>query len=253
MGTEYRKGQIVDDSKVKTLFDERSNMSGINAVMSCAEDEETIRQNKYRDYITRKSLLKYLLAKKSDVLLDYGCGVGRIAQEVAPKVKSVLGLDVSTGMIDKARTANKCSNVKYDVVTPTYDLGEDIYTKIYTCWVLQHISNAEIESYLSKFYRSLKRGGRVVVLEQVRLEESRQSEYLIQRKEEDYIKYFESVGFQSRGVHKVFRVPSYAMDIWKKYKLPNIFLPFLKLVERHTVMRKPEYIEYVSSVMIFEK
>lgn len=253
MGTEYKQGQIVDDNKVRDLFEARSSMNGINTVMSCAEDPETIRQNQYRDYITKESLLKYLRVNKTDELFDFGCGVGRIVQSVAGKVKSVYAVDVSAGMIAKAKNANQYSNVEFDVASSDSDFGKNRFTKIYTCWVLQHVSDKEIGSYLDKFYKALKSGGRMVILEQVRLNQSRQSEYMIQRMEDDYKKLFEISGFNFIESHKVFRVPSYAMDIWKKYKLPKMFLPMLGFIEKITVMRKPEYIEYVSAVMVFEK
>ena len=251
MGTEYKQGQVVDDNKVRDLFEARSSMEGINTVMSSAEDAETIRQNQYRDYITKKSLLKYLCVNKADELFDFGCGVGRIVQTVADKAKSIYAVDVSAGMIAKAKNANRYSNVEFDVASSDSDFGENRFTKIYTCWVLQHVSDNEIGSYLDKFYTALKPGGRMVILEQVRLNQSRQSEYMIQRMEDDYKKLFGKSGFNFIESHKVFRVPSYAMDIWKKYKLPKMFLPMLRFVERCTVMRKPEYVEYVSSVMVF--
>ena len=42
-----------------------------------------------------------LLQVRDDVL-DLGCGIGRIAGAIAPRVRSVLGLDVSPGMIAEA-------------------------------------------------------------------------------------------------------------------------------------------------------
>lgn len=43
-----------------------------------------------------------LLPPGADVL-DVGCGIGRVAAALAPRCRSVLGLDVSAGMIDEAR------------------------------------------------------------------------------------------------------------------------------------------------------
>ena len=245
--------ETIDKDKVKALFDNNSRMSDINAVMSSAEDELTIRQNQYRDFITRKSLLKYLKATRTDNLLDFGCGIGRLARCVARKVNSVVGVDVSSGMIEKAKKESLLPNIEYNLLTTNYDFGKERFSKIYTCWVLQHISGGEIKSYLENFYKWLKPNGRMVILEQVRLNQSRQSEYMIQRMEDDYKKLFESAGFKFVESHKVFRVPSYAMDIWKRYKLPRVFLPLLGIIEKYSIMRKPEYIDYVSSVMVFKK
>jgi len=43
-----------------------------------------------------------LLSPKSAVL-DLGCGIGRVAAALAPRCSTVLGVDVSTGMVDEAR------------------------------------------------------------------------------------------------------------------------------------------------------
>ncbi len=43
-----------------------------------------------------------LLRSDSDVL-DFGCGIGRVAAALAPACRSVLGLDVSAGMVAEAR------------------------------------------------------------------------------------------------------------------------------------------------------
>ncbi len=43
-----------------------------------------------------------LLASDADVL-DLGCGIGRVAAALAPRVRSVLGIDVSAGMVAEAR------------------------------------------------------------------------------------------------------------------------------------------------------
>jgi SAM-dependent methyltransferase len=49
-------------------------------------------------------------------VLDIGCGIGRVAQALAPRVRSVTGIDVSPGMIDEAR--RRCadpSNIEFRV------------------------------------------------------------------------------------------------------------------------------------------
>jgi len=49
-------------------------------------------------------------------VLDIGCGIGRVAQALAPRVRSVTGIDVSPGMIEEAR--RRCadlSNIEFCV------------------------------------------------------------------------------------------------------------------------------------------
>ena len=49
-------------------------------------------------------------------MLDIGCGIGRVAQALAPRVRSVTGIDMSPGMIEEAR--HRCadlSNIEFCV------------------------------------------------------------------------------------------------------------------------------------------
>ena len=54
-----------------------------------------------------------LLRAEADVL-DLGCGIGRIAAAVAPLCRTVLGLDVSAGMVAEARRRAALPNVRFD-------------------------------------------------------------------------------------------------------------------------------------------
>lgn len=54
-----------------------------------------------------------LLHAEADVL-DLGCGIGRIAAALAPLCRSVLGLDVSAGMVAEARRRVALANVRFD-------------------------------------------------------------------------------------------------------------------------------------------
>jgi len=54
-----------------------------------------------------------LLHAEADVL-DLGCGIGRIAAALAPLCRTVLGLDVSAGMVAEARRRAALPNVRFD-------------------------------------------------------------------------------------------------------------------------------------------
>ena len=48
-------------------------------------------------------------------VLDLGCGIGRIAMAIAPRCQSVLGLDVSAGMVEEARRRHtKQDHVRFE-------------------------------------------------------------------------------------------------------------------------------------------
>lgn len=54
--------------------------------------------------------------------LDLGCGIGRVAAALAPRCRSVLGVDLSPGMIAVARQRHATSNVRF-VLTDGHDLS----------------------------------------------------------------------------------------------------------------------------------
>ncbi len=55
-----------------------------------------------------------LLRLTADVL-DLGCGIGRVAAALVPRCRSVLGLDVSAGMVAEARRRNAAlANVRFE-------------------------------------------------------------------------------------------------------------------------------------------
>ncbi len=54
-----------------------------------------------------------LLHAGADVL-DLGCGIGRIAAALAPQCRTVLGLDVSAGMVAEARRRAALPNVRFE-------------------------------------------------------------------------------------------------------------------------------------------
>ena len=60
-----------------------------------------------------------LLDPQADVL-DLGCGIGRIAAAIAPAVRSVLGLDISPGMVaEAARRHGGVANLRFAVTGGT--------------------------------------------------------------------------------------------------------------------------------------
>ena len=55
-----------------------------------------------------------LLGRDRDAL-DLGCGMGRFSEALAPHMRSVLGLDLSPGMVEEARRRSRHDTVRYAV------------------------------------------------------------------------------------------------------------------------------------------
>jgi len=98
-------------------------------------------------------------AKREAEILDYGCGVGRLAKEILDKNPSVyiVGLDTSQDMLDQAQTY--IANNHFNPVLP-YNLAlEQKFDIIYCVYVLQHAPSIEIREILSRIYSHLKDNG----------------------------------------------------------------------------------------------
>jgi len=243
--------QEIDNDEVKKLFDFRAlTLKGNNSVLSSSDSKEAFKQNQYRDHITISSILKSLKPKKNETILDFGCGIGRISSKVASKAKHVVGTDISNEMIKRAKTENQHPNITY--LSNSEFLESDVkYDSIYTCWVLQHISSEKLSTLLKLLDNKLNENGKIVFLEQTVTSKSVQNRFLHQRNVSDYLDLFES--FEVLKQKNVLRFPSYGLDLWNRFNFKAKYLPFFKLIEDLTVSRKPEKIEYTSTLFVLKK
>lgn len=94
--------------------------------------------------------------------LDFGCGVGRLAQALAPSFDEVIGVDASATMIELAGKLNRHGG-KVRYVLNTAPVLEPITSNsidfLYTDIVLQHLEPARAIRYVADFMRVLAPGG----------------------------------------------------------------------------------------------
>ena len=107
---------------------------------------------------------------RDKTVLDIGCGIGRIAAELAPRVRDVHGIDVSRGMINIAlRRCDPLTNVHL-LKTSGHDLREfsdaffDTVIAVDTFPYINHSGAALVESYFVESARVLKADGNFVIL-----------------------------------------------------------------------------------------
>jgi ubiquinone/menaquinone biosynthesis C-methylase UbiE len=98
-----------------------------------------------------------------EVVVDVGCGVGRLTRPLAARAKEVLALDVSSEMVARAREYNpELSNVQWLVgdgssLAPIADATADACVSHV---VFQHISDPEVTlGYVREMGRVLRAGG----------------------------------------------------------------------------------------------
>ena len=72
-------------------------------------------KNDYIDLLQKMALQEVLELKGDEIILDFGCGSGRISYWIAPKVKKVVGLEITREMIDLAEKNRVAENVEFMV------------------------------------------------------------------------------------------------------------------------------------------
>ncbi len=103
-------------------------------------------------------------------VLDIGCGIGRIAAGLGPRVRDVHGIDVSTGMINIAlKRCEAFSNVHL-LKTSGHDLRDfadnsfDAVIAVDTFPYINQSGAVLVESYFGETARVLRAGGDFVIL-----------------------------------------------------------------------------------------
>lgn len=125
-------------------------------------------KNLYIDTLQKVALEQVLELKGNEVVLDFGCGSGRFSYWIAPKVKKVVGLEITRGMIDlaeKNRTADNAEFLVYDGLHfPVFAYPFDL---ILSVGVLQMMKGELLKSTLSSLAQYLRKGGMFYFIEQV--------------------------------------------------------------------------------------
>ncbi len=121
----------------------------------------------YERYVSRDGILERLLKQNPDtVVLDFGCGSGRLTQYFAKDAKFVHGIDISDTMIESA--SQRLSSLKnvtfnsFDGISLPYE--DEVFDIIFSYQTLQHVPTyADIERYFKSFRRLLKKSGVVKI------------------------------------------------------------------------------------------
>jgi SAM-dependent methyltransferase len=125
-------------------------------------------KNVYIDILQKMALDEVLALKGDETVLDFGCGSGRLAYWIAPRVKKVFGLEVTQEMVDMAEKNRSAWNVEfflYDGVqfpALTYSLNI-----ILSVGVLCIMKGKLLKSILSNLTQYLNRDGMFYLVEQV--------------------------------------------------------------------------------------
>lgn len=94
--------------------------------------------------------------------LDFGCGMGRLTQGLAPHFERVTGLDISEAMLELARKHNRFGDRVRYLHNDRPDLGcfpDGTFDFVYSLITLQHVAPQYSRRYIAEFMRVLAPGG----------------------------------------------------------------------------------------------
>jgi ubiquinone/menaquinone biosynthesis C-methylase UbiE len=103
---------------------------------------------------------------RGGVCVEVGCGPGRMTGVLAERFGRVVAVDVSQGMLERARAAITSPNVDFRLVTgDRLDTVEDAVADVLVCYlVLQHLPDRQVVlRYLDEFARVLAPAGAAIV------------------------------------------------------------------------------------------
>ncbi len=99
-------------------------------------------------------------------VLDFGCGVGRLARGLSENFSEYYGVDISEEMVNLARQFNGNAYNCWFILNPSGNLRifpDNHFDMVYSNIVLQHLPHTgQIRSYIREFIRLLTPAGLIV-------------------------------------------------------------------------------------------
>jgi ubiquinone/menaquinone biosynthesis C-methylase UbiE len=111
------------------------------------------------------SISKSIPLSSSMDVLDFGCGTGLLTLKLQPKVRSITGVDSSSGMLDKLRA--KAENLGLTDVSALYkdldrgDVLDGNFHLVTSCMTFHHVMN--LEPLLNNFYKVILPSGYIAI------------------------------------------------------------------------------------------
>lgn len=144
----------------------RASLPGLGSVIDPADVRGT--KNAHIDRLQRTALRRALEVRRGTMVVDFGCGIGRLSAWIASRGAVVLGVDSSPEMIEAARRRSPGPRyaVLDDVRIPAPDGAVDAVLSVN---VLQYLvaDGSLLDRVLADIRRVLRREGMLVLIEQV--------------------------------------------------------------------------------------
>jgi SAM-dependent methyltransferase len=149
------RGQKLDD--FREFWDRSAAIDAARAIADTVTDDDSFERSGRADAETLRPLLT-----PDAVVLDIGCGVGRVMRYLAPMCREVHGIDISAKMVQKGRERLAgVPGVQFHLGNG-YDLAEfsdESFDLVYSVVTFQHIPKTVAYNYFTECYRVLKKTG----------------------------------------------------------------------------------------------
>lgn len=133
-------------------------------ILTASSTEETHRHWREDTPVLAVQLAENLRVDGSHRVLDFGCGIGRLAKPLmALTACRVVGTDISASM--RRMAIDYVSSPRFTAIAPE-DLERGEFDAAYAALVIQHCENPELE--LRRIHDGLKPGGRFVLVNSTR-------------------------------------------------------------------------------------
>ena len=124
-------------------------------------------KNYYIDLLQKMALEEALELKEDEVVLDFGCGSGRFSYWIAPRVKKVVGLEITPEMIELAERHRTVENVEFIVYDGFhFPVFPYLFDLVVSVGVLQMMRGEVLKRNISQLAQYLKEGGKICLIEQ---------------------------------------------------------------------------------------
>jgi ubiquinone/menaquinone biosynthesis C-methylase UbiE len=119
------------------------------------------------DELAERHLLAFIDPKAEERILDAGCGTGINIERLSRKVRSLVGIDYSESMVERARKRMEAEHVTNAEVRAgsiaATGLPSDSFDKIICISVMQYLRDQDAEAALKEFVRITKNGSEIIL------------------------------------------------------------------------------------------